>query len=256
MDDGWTLDELVRRAALALAADDVRAPNGRVRDLPDGRAIRWYATIGLVDRPLASRGRTARYGPRHLRQVVAVKRRQAQGRTLAEIQAELAGATDAALAAAAHVPADLLTGPGPASADTADADTDTADTDTADTRDAGRAAGAGGTDPAANAAPGPRPRFWADRPAPAARSAGHRPAAAHRPRSTPADPADPADPAPVDQPPVRVRGYLVALGGGVGLTLPVLPDHEDLAAIAAAATELITVLAQRGLCVTPEGDSR
>jgi hypothetical protein len=29
-------------------------------------------------------GRTALYGPRHLLQVVAVKRRQAQGRSLAE----------------------------------------------------------------------------------------------------------------------------------------------------------------------------
>ena len=56
--------------------------------------MRWYATIGLVDRPLAARGRTALYGPRHLLQLVAVKRLQAQGRTLAEIQFELAGASE------------------------------------------------------------------------------------------------------------------------------------------------------------------
>jgi hypothetical protein len=46
----------------------------------------------------------ARYGRRHLLQLVAVKRRQAEGRSLAEIQAELAGATDEALAAVARVP--------------------------------------------------------------------------------------------------------------------------------------------------------
>jgi DNA-binding transcriptional MerR regulator len=105
----WTLDELVRRSAEALAAEYSGAPNGRVRDLPDARAIRWYTTTGLVDRPLGLRGRTALYGPRHLLQLVALKRRQAQGRTLAEIQAELAGATDEALTAVARVPERLLT---------------------------------------------------------------------------------------------------------------------------------------------------
>src|SRR5918997_1918839 len=95
----WTLDELVDRVRRALAAEYPGAPNGRVRDLPDRRAIRWYTTTGLVDRPLGMRGRTALYGPRHLMQLVAIKRRQAAGRTLAEIQAELTGVSDAALAA-------------------------------------------------------------------------------------------------------------------------------------------------------------
>jgi DNA-binding transcriptional MerR regulator len=78
--------------------------NGRVRDVPNERLIRWYATVGLVDPPLSRRGRVARYGPRHLLQLVAIKRRQAEGRSLAEIQAELAGATNASLAAVARVP--------------------------------------------------------------------------------------------------------------------------------------------------------
>src|SRR6185503_338489 len=95
----WTLDELAARVAEALATaagagDYAGAPNGRVRDVPDRRAIRWYATVGLLDRPAGSRGRTALYGPRHLLQLVAIKRRQAQGHSLAEIQAELAGAPD------------------------------------------------------------------------------------------------------------------------------------------------------------------
>jgi DNA-binding transcriptional MerR regulator len=104
----WTLDELLERVSAALTAEYSGAPNGRVRDVPDRRAVRWYATTGLVDRPSAMRGRTALYGKRHLLQLVAVKRLQSQGRTLAEIQAELAGATDTALAAIARVPETLL----------------------------------------------------------------------------------------------------------------------------------------------------
>src|SRR6187551_3684443 len=101
----WTLDELVERVRAALAAEYPGAPNGRVRDVPDRRAIRWYTTIGLVDRPLGMRGRTALYGPRHLQQLVAIKRWQAQGQSLATIQAELAGADEATLQRAARVPA-------------------------------------------------------------------------------------------------------------------------------------------------------
>src|SRR5688572_5686661 len=107
----WTMDELVERVRVALSAEYAGAPNGRVRELPDRRAIRWYATIGLVDRPAAMRGRVALYSPRHLMQVVALKRRQAEGRSRAEIQAELAGAGDGTLAAVARTPADLLDAP-------------------------------------------------------------------------------------------------------------------------------------------------
>jgi DNA-binding transcriptional MerR regulator len=74
--------------------------------VPNERLVRWYVTVGLVDPPLSRRGRVAQYGRRHLLQLVAVKRRQAEGRSLAEIQAELAGATDEALAVVARVPAD------------------------------------------------------------------------------------------------------------------------------------------------------
>ncbi len=102
---GWTLDELAARVAEALDGPAYPgAPNGRVRDVPDARAIRWYSTIGLVDRPAGMRGRTALYGPRHLLQLVAVKRRQAQGHRLADIQAELAGAPDDQLRRIAELP--------------------------------------------------------------------------------------------------------------------------------------------------------
>ncbi|WP_214405972.1 MerR family transcriptional regulator [Pseudonocardia lacus] len=107
--DGWTIGELAARVAAALGDGYPGAPDSRVRAVPDARAIRWYATIGLVDRPSAMRGRTALYGTRHLLQLVAVKRRQAQGRSIAEIQRELAGAGDAALREIAELPDDLPT---------------------------------------------------------------------------------------------------------------------------------------------------
>jgi MerR HTH family regulatory protein len=106
MDNGralHTLDELTGLVEAALSVDYRGAPTGRVRDVPDQRAIRWYVTRGLVDRPAAMRGRVALYGHRHLLQLVAIKRRQEQGRSLAEIQAELSGATDAALASVARL---------------------------------------------------------------------------------------------------------------------------------------------------------
>lgn len=124
MDGPWTILELAELAADALAAGSdegrpgaVRA-NGRVRDVPNERLVRWYVTVGLVDPPLSRRGRVAQYGRRHLLQLVAVKRRQAEGRSLAEIHTELAGATDETLAAVARVPADVAAPetPGPAPA--------------------------------------------------------------------------------------------------------------------------------------------
>jgi hypothetical protein len=128
MEESWTIAELAQLAAEALATSGTLGPetpaapggpegelgegsgagplraNGRVRDVPNERLIRWYGTVGLVDPPLSRRGRVARYGRRHLLQLVAVKRRQAEGESLAEIQAELAGLPDAALAAIARVP--------------------------------------------------------------------------------------------------------------------------------------------------------
>jgi DNA-binding transcriptional MerR regulator len=100
----WTLDELVHQVAVALASGYGGQASGRVRDLPDRRAVRYYTTLGLVDRPSGWRGRVALYGQRHLLQLTAIKRLQAQGLALAEIQHELTGRGDAALERLAGVP--------------------------------------------------------------------------------------------------------------------------------------------------------
>ena len=103
-DGPWTIDQLSAEVADALVIDYPGPPSGRVREVPDRRTIRWYTTIGLLDRPAAMRGRTALYGRRHLLQLVAIKRLQANGYSLAAVQEELYGATDTTLTRIAQLP--------------------------------------------------------------------------------------------------------------------------------------------------------
>jgi DNA-binding transcriptional MerR regulator len=109
----WTLAELTARVALALAEGYPGSPNGRVREVPDPRTIRYYTTLGLIDRPAEMRGRTALYGLHHLQQLVAIKRLQAHGLSLAEIQQRLLGLSAAALARIARVAGDVAKSPEP-----------------------------------------------------------------------------------------------------------------------------------------------
>lgn len=142
----WTLDELVGLVGQALSVDYDGAPSARIRDLPDRRLVRWYVTKGLVDRPAATSGRNALYGRRHLLQLVAIKRRQAQGRSLADIQAELTGATDSTLERLARLDAVPAAAP-------------TTPTTTAPPGFTAPSPPPGGSEGAAQ-----RPRFWIDRP--------------------------------------------------------------------------------------------
>jgi DNA-binding transcriptional MerR regulator len=208
----WTIGELAERASTALAP--TARLNGRVRDVPNERLIRWYSTIGLLDPPSARRGRIALYGRRHLLQLIAVKRRQADGRTIAEIQAELTGAADQILEAIARIP------------ETPDETAATVATRT------------------------PRPRFWAEPPAAPAASLS---APSGPPPVAPAVAEEPRSPAPPAQPAVIVHGVRLAAGvtvllDGGGRT----PSPDDLAEITAASAALLTVLRERGL-TSPEG---
>jgi len=103
----FTLQELSARVERALSRDYSGQENGRVREVPDARTIRYYTTLGLVDRPAAFSGRTALYGRRHLLQLVAIKRLQARGLSLAGVQEELLGLSDSALARIARLPPDF-----------------------------------------------------------------------------------------------------------------------------------------------------
>jgi DNA-binding transcriptional MerR regulator len=96
----YTIAELADASATALDALGIAARNGQVRDRPDVRTIRYYGTLGLIDRPAEMKGRTALYGDRHLLQVLAVKALQARGATLADAQRTLVGASEPELRAA------------------------------------------------------------------------------------------------------------------------------------------------------------
>jgi DNA-binding transcriptional MerR regulator len=207
VEDTWTIGELAARATEALAADQPRQSSGRVREMPNDRLIRWYSTVGLVDPPLSRAGRIARYGRRHLLQLVAVKRRQSQGRALSDIQAELLGATNTYLESVAQLPATAA--------------------------DAVPAQAAAGVSPAADSAASPsqhEEKFWLRR---AARLTDPAASAAPQPASS-----QPASPQPVSShlttsrasPPDVVHG--IRLAPGVLLVLD--PDHIAAAGLHAA----------------------
>ena len=84
------LDELSNRVAGELADRGLlgAASDARVSAAPDARTVRYYTTLGLLDRPRIE-GRQARYGERHLLQLLAIKALQALDFPLAEIQQRL-----------------------------------------------------------------------------------------------------------------------------------------------------------------------
>lgn len=103
----WRLDELVQRSQRLLVLLPAGAGESRrVRWQPDARLVRYYTTLGLLDRPAELRGRTAYYRDRHLLQLLAIKTLQARGLSLQAVQAQLAGQPDSALAALIGLPTD------------------------------------------------------------------------------------------------------------------------------------------------------
>lgn len=68
--------------------------NRRVQWDLQPRVIRYYTTLGLLDRACEKRGRNMMYGVRHLYQLLAIKHLQARGFSLAQIQSQLLGASN------------------------------------------------------------------------------------------------------------------------------------------------------------------
>jgi DNA-binding transcriptional MerR regulator len=91
----FSLEELSSEAARELRGLGLygQAPDARVSAVPDARTIRYYTTLGLLDRPKIE-NRQARYGERHLLQLVAIKALQSRDMPLAEIQQALYGRSD------------------------------------------------------------------------------------------------------------------------------------------------------------------
>jgi DNA-binding transcriptional MerR regulator len=108
MNQLWTIEQLAILVEMALRTVSYDGQkSGRVRALPDRRTIRYYTTLGLLDPPAEMRGRKAFYGRRHVLQLVALKRLQAQGMSLVQIQQVLTGADNRSLARWSAVPADF-----------------------------------------------------------------------------------------------------------------------------------------------------
>lgn len=103
----WTLDELRTMAEEILDLEGVVSENGRIRSIPDERTLRYYTTIGLLSRPTEFRGRTALYSRHHLAQIVTIKRLQASGASLSDIQIRLTGITPTELEQLAGLPVQL-----------------------------------------------------------------------------------------------------------------------------------------------------
>lgn len=79
-DTAWSLEDLVETANGLLPS--VVADGGKGRDWDDvsPRAVQYYATQGLIDRPVRA-GRQVRYGPRHLLQLLVVRSLASRGYT-------------------------------------------------------------------------------------------------------------------------------------------------------------------------------
>lgn len=104
----FPIDDLRTLVARALERDNY-LPNQskRIRAVPDIRTIRYYTTLGLIDRPAEMRGRTVLYEPRHVMQLVAIKRLQAANQTLSDVQSRLVGITNNQLTTLADLPQDF-----------------------------------------------------------------------------------------------------------------------------------------------------
>ena len=229
----WTIDRLARLAAAALADASPTQPNGRIREVPDVRTIRWYTSIGLLGRPAAMRGRTALYDRSHLAQLVAIKRLQADGLTVAAVQERLLGAQESAIEAIAMLPADL--------------DALIAEVDAVDVPVPTSPRASPQTQRTQRTQTEARKRFWVTAPAPSAAAESapvpDSPATSADTTSTDATSTDTtsADAAP------PVHG--IRLGSGVTLLLPSgrVPEAAERAAIAEAARPLLDLLDRLGL---------
>jgi len=93
-----TLEQLSEEVARLLREYGLIAlqQDHRVSAAPDMRTIRYYTSLGLLDRPIIS-GRQAIYTKRHLMQVLAIKALQALSLPLTEIQSRLYGLSDSEL---------------------------------------------------------------------------------------------------------------------------------------------------------------
>ena len=99
----WPIGELTKRVSAALSVGYEGPANGQISAVPNLRTIRYYTTLGILDRATVMKGRTALYGRKHLLQLVAIKRLQSEGLSLTQVQQRLSGMKKGELEALASI---------------------------------------------------------------------------------------------------------------------------------------------------------
>jgi DNA-binding transcriptional MerR regulator len=92
--EDWSLDDLADEANQRL--EEIlpeQSGKSRTRDSLNPRLIRHYTTQGLVDRPFRS-GREARYGRKHLLQLLVIRRLLAESHNVSTIKILISGKND------------------------------------------------------------------------------------------------------------------------------------------------------------------
>lgn len=84
----WNARGLAAHATALVDAAGMRPTNASARAAPSARAVRFYVSNGLLDRPEGT-GTAATYNYRHLLQLLAIKIRQREGQTLEIIKREM-----------------------------------------------------------------------------------------------------------------------------------------------------------------------
>jgi DNA-binding transcriptional MerR regulator len=102
----WNLEELAEESQRYLP--DEEGDSKRIQWKPSGRLIRYYTTLGLLDRPHNGNGRAVWYGPRHLLQLLCIKKLQQEGLKLAAIQKFLVASTTEEMRRLVGLPESLL----------------------------------------------------------------------------------------------------------------------------------------------------
>src|SRR5678810_748357 len=92
----WNARGLAAHVTALVDAAGLRPTNASARAAPSARAVRFYVSNGLLDRPEGT-GTAATYNYRHLLQLLAIKIRQREGQTLDIIKTEMKDFTGDAL---------------------------------------------------------------------------------------------------------------------------------------------------------------
>lgn len=99
--------ELADEVARILISNNVTPPNKQSAALPDVRTLRYYLTQGLLDKAATVDGKQG-FGYKHLLQILATRRLQAEGFQLKAIKSRIQGAALDDLLSICKIPKETL----------------------------------------------------------------------------------------------------------------------------------------------------